>query len=173
MSVSLYNSALPRAFVPDQDIPGSAEFKRRGGVGHARPRRVLLCQHLLIALETLLLRAQLCAELGDERSKLADVIKALELAGPEGSVSIFIEEGPPVFDVLAGLLKSGLPTTIPASYVQELLSAFPAREPSHERLIPQSDLREPVYESISARSSFHSKRHNFGTVTFRARKYIV
>jgi LuxR family maltose regulon positive regulatory protein len=89
----------------------------------------LQCQHLPVALETLLLRAQLFGELGDDRSKLADVARALELAEPEGFISSFVEEGLPIFAVLTNLLESGLPGTVPSSYVQEILSAFPRTVP--------------------------------------------
>jgi ATP/maltotriose-dependent transcriptional regulator MalT len=90
----------------------------------------LQCQHIPIALETLLLRAQLYAELGDDRSSLADVAKALELAEPEGFISIFVEEGPPIYAALNILIESGLPGTVPSSYVQEILSAFSTTGPS-------------------------------------------
>jgi LuxR family maltose regulon positive regulatory protein len=89
----------------------------------------LQCQHLPVALETLLLRAQLYGELGDDRSRLADVTKALVLAEPEGFISSFVEEGLPIFAALTSLLESGLPGTVPSSYVQEILSAFPRTGP--------------------------------------------
>jgi LuxR family maltose regulon positive regulatory protein len=89
----------------------------------------LQCQHLPVALETLLLRAQLYGELGDVRSRLADVARALELAEPEGFISSFVEEGLPIFAALTNLLESGLPGTVPSSYVQEILSAFPRTGP--------------------------------------------
>ncbi len=66
-------------------------------------------RHLPIALQTLLLRAQLYAAIGEDQVGLADVSRALELAEPEGFISIFLEEGQPVADVLATLLKRRCP----------------------------------------------------------------
>ena len=51
-------------------------------------------QYIPFALETLLVRAQLHAAFGDEQASLADCAKAVELAEPEGFISIFVEEGP-------------------------------------------------------------------------------
>jgi LuxR family maltose regulon positive regulatory protein len=121
----LYNSALRILLVRArkqkelENLNAGVELASRVLAGE------LQCQHLPVALETLLLRAQLYGELGDDRSQLADVAKALELAEPEGFISIFAEEGLPVYSALTGLLESGLPGTIPSSYIQEILSAFP------------------------------------------------
>jgi ATP/maltotriose-dependent transcriptional regulator MalT len=84
----------------------------------------LQCQHIPIALQTLLLRSQMYAELGEEQNSIADVAKALELAEPEGYISSFAEEGKPIADALAFLLTSDLLGQVRSEYVQEILAAF-------------------------------------------------
>ena len=90
----------------------------------------LQCRHIPIALETLLLRSQMHTALGNERDSLADVAKALELAEPEGFISIFVEEGPPIAESLTNLIMRNLPGTVQAGYVQEILAAFPGTQTS-------------------------------------------
>jgi LuxR family maltose regulon positive regulatory protein len=85
----------------------------------------LQSRQLPIVLQTLLLRAQLHTALGDHPAALADVSRALELAAPEGFISIFIEEGQPVAEMLKNLLKHNLPEKVPPDYVSEILAAFP------------------------------------------------
>lgn len=82
-------------------------------------------RHLPIALQTLLLRAQLYTTLGEDQSGLADVVRALELSEPEGFISIFLEEGQPVAEFLASLLRRRMPGSVKVSYVQQILAAFP------------------------------------------------
>ena len=115
----LYNSAL-RLLLYEARVRGDLE-DLKGGIDLAT--RVLAgelqCRHIPIALETLLIRSQMHAVLGDdaledealasERNSLADVAKALELAEPEGFISIFVEEGTPIAEALTILLKRNLP----------------------------------------------------------------
>jgi LuxR family maltose regulon positive regulatory protein len=91
----------------------------------------LQCRQIPVALETLLLRSQMLTALGNERDSLADVDKALELAEPEGFISIFAEEGMPISESLTDLIKRNLLGTIRPVYVQEILSAFPGMQPVH------------------------------------------
>ena len=85
----------------------------------------LQCRHIPIALETLLLRSQMHAVLGDEQNSLADVARALELAEPEGFISIFVEAGPPVERAIADLLRTGRPVAVQPDYARRILAAFP------------------------------------------------
>jgi LuxR family maltose regulon positive regulatory protein len=85
----------------------------------------LRCKHLPIALQTLLLRAQLHAVSGNEEAGLADVARALKLAEPEGFISHFVEEGKPVADLLTFLLRRKRLGTVETKYVESILAAFP------------------------------------------------
>jgi len=104
----------------------------------------LRSQDLPIALQTLLLRSQLRATLGDDRHRLDDVAKAVELSESEGFISIFVEEGQPIAEALTILLKSNLLGTVRPAYVQQILATFPKAQsskaisggPVHEDLSP-------------------------------------
>jgi LuxR family maltose regulon positive regulatory protein len=96
------------------------------------------CHLLTIAIETLLLRSQLQAVFGADESSLADVARALDLAEPEGFVSMFVEEGQPIQAALADLASLKQVGTGRKAYLQHILSAFPPANP------------EPVPESRSA-----------------------
>lgn len=85
----------------------------------------LLCKHLPIALQTLLLRAQLQITSGNEEAGLADVNRALKLAEPDGFISLFVEEGKPVADLLMILLWRKQLGTVETKYVETILAAFP------------------------------------------------
>jgi LuxR family maltose regulon positive regulatory protein len=74
------------------------------------------------------------AALGDERKSLIEAAKALELAEPEGFISIFVEEGEPVKKILIALRKSDLLGKVRPGYVQEILAAFPPNLTSKEEL---------------------------------------
>jgi LuxR family maltose regulon positive regulatory protein len=84
----------------------------------------LQCRHIPVALETLLLRSQLHAALGEDQHSLTDVVKALQLGEPEGFISIFVEEGQPIAEALTTLLKRKLYGTVRPGYIQEILAAF-------------------------------------------------
>ncbi len=84
-------------------------------------------QSILIALETLLLRAQMHAALGDDPASRADYVRALELAAPEGFIGIFVEQGSPVAEALADLLKSE--ESVSTDYVERILAAFSGSQP--------------------------------------------
>jgi LuxR family transcriptional regulator, maltose regulon positive regulatory protein len=80
------------------------------------------------ALVALLLRAQMHASLGNDRASLADGIKALELAEPEGCILIFLEEGLAIVPLLqAAANRAALPDRL-KQYARELLAAFSAAD---------------------------------------------
>jgi LuxR family maltose regulon positive regulatory protein len=89
-------------------------------------------QQLLLALEALLLRAQIYAALGDSQAGAAanlnasqsDYIRALELAEPEGFIGIFVEQGPPAAEALASLIEQNRLGTVQTDYVERILAAF-------------------------------------------------
>jgi LuxR family maltose regulon positive regulatory protein len=121
-------------------------------------------QFLPVALEALLLRAQLHAALGDDPASLADVARALELAQPEGFISAFVEEGLPIARALAALLKQSGHDLIRSEYIQSILAAFsrllppgplPAQQPGTDRSVqaepPASGEPAALIEPLSQR----------------------
>jgi LuxR family maltose regulon positive regulatory protein len=94
-------------------------------------------QYLIVALEALLLRAQMHAALGDGEPNLAasgqphsqaDYARALELAAPEGFIGIFVEQGSPVAEALANLVAQNQLGGIQPGYVERILAAFSQRQ---------------------------------------------
>ncbi len=84
-----------------------------------------LRNYVPLVLETLLLRAQLYAALGDPRASLADFTAALDLAEPEGYISDFVVEGQLVYDALALLLQRSQTGSARAAFIESILDAFP------------------------------------------------
>jgi LuxR family transcriptional regulator, maltose regulon positive regulatory protein len=121
----LYNSALRVLLYHSRRQQDQSNLK----CGMALAGRVFTaefqCQHLPVALETLLLLSQMHAALGDPEQSLAAAARALELAEPEGFISVFVEEGQPAADILSELLHSRFPAKVRPEYVQEILAAFP------------------------------------------------
>ncbi len=89
-------------------------------------------RQFLVALEALLLRAQLHAALGGAgvvpatslQAGQDDYVRALELAEPEGFIAVFVAEGPPVAEALARLLKHRQLGSVRPRYVERILAAF-------------------------------------------------
>jgi LuxR family maltose regulon positive regulatory protein len=128
----LYNSALrillQRSRVKSEQQDLSAGILLAERVIDASLR----CKLLPIALQTLLLRAQLHVATGDAKAGLADVITALKQAEPEGFISIFVEEGGAISNLLALLLRRKLIEPIQTSYIERILAAFPAKRSFQE-----------------------------------------
>jgi LuxR family maltose regulon positive regulatory protein len=83
-------------------------------------------QYISLVLEALLLRAQMHAALGDDRDGRTDYVHALELAEPEGFISIFVEQGRPVAEALADLVARDELGAVQPDYVENILDAFSA-----------------------------------------------
>ncbi|MFP4346322.1 MAG: LuxR C-terminal-related transcriptional regulator [Anaerolineales bacterium] len=139
----LYNSAL-RILLHRGRVRGEPASLERalalaGGLIDAAERG----HYLPALLETLLLRAQVHAALGDQEHAMADAACALELGEPEGFVSLFVEQGPPVAAALQTLLEQQRPESVQPAYVRRILDAFgPAPAPEPRR--PQKALVEPL-----------------------------
>lgn len=117
-------------------------------------------QKLPVALEALLLRAQMYTALGDSQASQADYVRALELAEPEGIISVFIEYGEPVAKALADIARRKQVRGVQAGYVERILEAYrrphgqrheqPARASAtgsgREALIEAESLVEPLTE---------------------------
>jgi LuxR family maltose regulon positive regulatory protein len=64
-----------------------------------------------------------------------------ELAEPEGFISIFIEEGPPIAGALAIVLKRNLAGNVRAGYIQDILAAFPGTQPPNAAPDDEPDMK--------------------------------
>jgi DNA-binding CsgD family transcriptional regulator len=128
----LYNSALRILLYLGRNQHDRASLER----GLALATRVLegelQCRHIPVALETLLLRSQLHAASGHAREGLADVAHAVELAEPEGFISIFLEEGPPIAEALTNLHKHNLLAKGSTPYLQQMIGVLRTTRPSRE-----------------------------------------
>jgi LuxR family transcriptional regulator, maltose regulon positive regulatory protein len=89
-------------------------------------------------IEAYILRALALHVRGDRTKALTALDRALNLAEPEGYIRIFVDEGPPMADLLREAHAHG----IMPEYVARLLSAFPGdRQPT---LQPSSSVRRPL-----------------------------
>ena len=120
----LFNSGLhfllyqARAKADPSELRPGIEFADRLIQGALRGKS------LPIVLETLLLRAQMHAILGDHPASQADYARALELAEPEGFIGVFIEQGPPVADALAELIRRNQLEGDQRDFADRILAAF-------------------------------------------------
>jgi LuxR family maltose regulon positive regulatory protein len=121
----LYNSALRSLLYQARKTKEQSPLQRGIDLAGLVLQGSFRARHLPIAIQTLLLRAQLFAAMGEDQAGWADVSRALELAEPEGFISIFLEEGQPIADVLTALLRRRMPASVKPSYIQEILAAFP------------------------------------------------
>lgn len=124
-SVSLlYNSSL--RLLVSRYQPGNGVADIEDGLELTNRLIPLAYQHkqILIALESLLLRAQMHALIGENYASQQDYIRALELAEPEGIVGIFLEFGHPVASAIGEFSRLGLLRNINLEYVRRILHAF-------------------------------------------------
>jgi LuxR family maltose regulon positive regulatory protein len=75
-------------------------------------------------LELLLLRAQLHDALGEDDRARSDLRYALELGEEEGFIGVFVDEGKPIADAVAGLLRGKDHGNASPEYVRRVLDAF-------------------------------------------------
>jgi LuxR family maltose regulon positive regulatory protein len=66
---------------------------------------------------------------GNDRGRALDTLaRALSLAEPEGYVRTFVDEGPPMAEILAGMLEAGrrggIDLPVPARYLETLLASL-------------------------------------------------
>ncbi len=121
----LYNSALRFLLYHAKRGQDLAHLKDGIELAEQVFQGELQCQQLPVALETLLLLSQMYAVLGKSQQSLAAAARALELAEPEGFISTFVEEGQPVAQILAELLKSAQPGKARSAYIRQILGIFP------------------------------------------------
>jgi len=124
----------------------------------------LHCSQIPLAIETLLIRSQIYTELGDEKNCLADVFQALMLGEPEGFISVFVEEGAPVAEVLKKIVKYKMAGTIRPDYLTTLLDAFPKTMTSMDNTakgpvlnsrsqLKEETMYEPIIEPLTQRET--------------------
>ncbi len=128
----LYNSALRILLHQANDRQEVARLRQGIELAENLISRALQGEYLVIAIESLLLRAQIHAALGENEASLENVAKALELAEPEGFISIFIEEGSPIEEILTTLIRQNRPGKVQPEYVKSILAAFSSSRASGE-----------------------------------------
>ncbi|HVO70623.1 MAG TPA: LuxR C-terminal-related transcriptional regulator [Aggregatilineaceae bacterium] len=120
----LYNCVLRVLLYQAQVKPEQATWRDGIDLADRLFAEALRSQRLPLALEALLLRAQLHAVSGNNQARLDDCARALELAAPEGFISVFIDEGPSIADALTTLLKHNRLRGVEPGYVKNLLAVF-------------------------------------------------
>jgi LuxR family maltose regulon positive regulatory protein len=121
----LYNCSLRVLLFQARAGRDSASLSSSGiELAHRLIDRALQNQYLIVALEALLLRAQMYAILGDRPASQADYVKALELAEPEGFIGVFVEQGPSVAENLADLAEGNQLGIVQPGSIERILAAF-------------------------------------------------
>ena len=128
----LYNSAL-RILLHRSKTKGDQQDLHAGILLAERVINASLrCKLLPIALQTILLRAQLHLAAGNESAGLADVVTALKKAEPEGFISLFVEEDSAISNLLRLSLRRKQIEPTRTSYIKRVLAAFPDPRPVDE-----------------------------------------
>ncbi|MEA3376008.1 MAG: LuxR C-terminal-related transcriptional regulator [Chloroflexota bacterium] len=95
-------------------------------------------------IQILMLQALAFQAEGDTAQAMTALEKAVSLAEPGGFIRVFVDEGPP----MAQLLYEALTRGIAPQYTRRLLATFPAAEPEQagppKTHVPQSELIEPL-----------------------------
>ena len=147
----LYNAALrillyrARAQHELEGLPPGIELADRLVSG------ALQAEYLPVALEVLLIRAQMHAELGNSQASLADCVKALELAEPEGYILSFLEEGPAVMPLLNTVANQTAAPDRLKKYARKLLDAFPGEGKPVAPHAKRPDKVDGLIEPLTAR----------------------
>jgi LuxR family maltose regulon positive regulatory protein len=120
----LYNSALRILLYQAKESRDVTSLRQGIELAEKLSSRALQGKYLLTAIESLLLRAQLHAMLAEPEDSLKDVARAVELAEPEGFLSIFVEEGSAIEDALTTLLRRNRLGKGQLEYIKSILTAF-------------------------------------------------
>lgn len=146
---ALYTSAFRILLYRAQTKHETANLKAGIALADRIVEESMRRRYLLLGLELLLLRSQMHASAGDIEKSTADTIRALELAEPEGFISIFIDEGTPLMEILRTLLARGETGNASAAYVERIVDAFPEKRDAEAAAKPeaaQSALIDPLSE---------------------------
>jgi LuxR family transcriptional regulator, maltose regulon positive regulatory protein len=151
----LFNSALRILLYRAKDDQNRNQLEHAIDLGELVLQGEMLSRQLPAALETLLLLSRMQAALGRPQQSQAAVIRALELAEPEGFISPFVEEGRPIAGILAELLIGASAERVHPVFIQQILASFAKPPAGREAAIrpaaatlPHADV---LVEALSAR----------------------
>jgi LuxR family maltose regulon positive regulatory protein len=99
------------------------------------------------AIQVLVVLALAHAARGDTPAALVSLERALTFARPEGYVRMFVDEGPPMAD----LLREAATRQVVPAYVGELLAAFQSQDPMSP--VPSRAPKRPALQSVSEQLS--------------------
>jgi LuxR family maltose regulon positive regulatory protein len=105
-------------------------------------------RYLIVALEALLLRAQMYAILGDHPTSCEDYVRALELAEPEGVIGVFIEQGLPVAQALEDLINQDQLGAVQPDHVERILAAFSRSQSPEPDLPDKAQMTLPIEPAV-------------------------
>jgi LuxR family maltose regulon positive regulatory protein len=140
----LHNSSLHVLLYQAQAEHDSASLKSGIELADRLIAGAIKGQYLPVALEALLLRAQMHAVLEDHQASQADYVRTLELAEPEGFIGVFVEQGPSVAEALANLVKQKRLGTVQPAYVERILAALFTSQSSSTTGVKQPALDLPA-----------------------------
>jgi LuxR family maltose regulon positive regulatory protein len=123
----LYNSALRVFLYTGLNDGAPTELNSVVTLAGRLIEHALRGQRLPVAIEALLLRAQLrlaAADSQEDEAGEADTARALALGEQEGFISIFLEQGEPVAESLARLLRQNHLDSVAAGYADRILDSF-------------------------------------------------
>jgi LuxR family maltose regulon positive regulatory protein len=142
--VRSYSRAMERITFARLLVAGNEPVEALGVLAQLRetaqtPARMIV----VLVLQALALRAK-----GQKERAVSNLAEALALAEPEGYVRTFVDEGPPMAELLAFLLevqqRRQLDPPVPAHYLRKLLAALD-RDVTGSTL-PAAELPEPLSE---------------------------
>jgi len=97
-------------------------------------------QRVGIAIEMILVLTQLHVSLGNKKTALELLIKALQLAEPEGFVRTFLDAGPEIVDLLKTIQKQNYSP----EFIRKLLATFSGASTTIPSIPKQAGLLEPL-----------------------------
>jgi LuxR family maltose regulon positive regulatory protein len=151
----LYNSSLRVLLYQAHSTSAMIGLRRGIELANQLAESALREKYIVIALETLLLRAQMHALLGDIPASTADYVKALELAEPEGFMGVFVEQDPQIARALADLARGNQLEKVQPDFVPRILDALSRsytslnEQPSPD--LPAENRSSPLIEPLTER----------------------
>lgn len=110
-------------------------------------------QQVIVALESLVLRARFHARLRNAQAGMADLRRALELGLPEGFIGVFASQGKALVEMLPGLLRAGGLEAPMEAYAQKLLTTFvrplPTRTPFETLTEQETNVLQLIAEGLT------------------------
>ena len=106
---------VSRIWLAQEELANSLEMLKALGKTAGKSEVVL-------HIEVLLIQARILFSEGEHSQAVASVREAVSLAEPGGFISIFVQEGAPVAELLEVLLDEN--TNLPRAFINKILSAF-------------------------------------------------